>query len=249
MPFLRAFVAGGVRAPLRSVVPAADAAGLDIADDGQAAGTPRRLRLSSRKRPPTAATFRFTVSQDIRSPTIWSLASDEGRRVSALNFPADVPGARGQRLRRAGRLDALEAAPARLPPGGALRPPEGPARSSTPRAGHGHGERGEGARGFSVGGGVRRLDRAAHAAASSNWFEILDFLMREEPADLTAVLFDGVDKLQHLLLAVPSTRRAGGPTRPPGSERSRRSARTTSRRLDGYPLADRRGRRPPRRPS
>jgi len=30
------------------------------------------------------------------------------------------------------------------------------------------------------------------------WFDILSYLMEEEPADLTAVLFDGVDKIQHL---------------------------------------------------
>jgi predicted AlkP superfamily phosphohydrolase/phosphomutase len=38
-----------------------------------------------------------------------------------------------------------------------------------------------------------------HIRRERQWFEILRYLMREDPCDLTAVLFDGVDKLQHLL--------------------------------------------------
>jgi hypothetical protein len=37
-----------------------------------------------------------------------------------------------------------------------------------------------------------------HMAREQQWFGIVSLLMREEPCDLTAVLFDGVDKVQHL---------------------------------------------------
>lgn len=37
-----------------------------------------------------------------------------------------------------------------------------------------------------------------HTRRERRWFEVLSYLMRAEPAELTAVLFDGVDKLQHL---------------------------------------------------
>src|SRR5581483_3706731 len=37
-----------------------------------------------------------------------------------------------------------------------------------------------------------------HRAREQQWFEILRFLMQEDPCDLTAILFDGTDKLQHL---------------------------------------------------
>src|SRR5262249_43505015 len=37
-----------------------------------------------------------------------------------------------------------------------------------------------------------------HIRRERQWFETVTHLMREEPADLTAVLFDGVDKLQHV---------------------------------------------------
>jgi predicted AlkP superfamily phosphohydrolase/phosphomutase len=36
-----------------------------------------------------------------------------------------------------------------------------------------------------------------HIRREQQWFGILRYLMHEEPCDLTAVLFDGVDKLQH----------------------------------------------------
>ena len=37
-----------------------------------------------------------------------------------------------------------------------------------------------------------------HIRREQRWFEVLRHLMRTEPADLVGVLFDGVDKLQHL---------------------------------------------------
>src|SRR5262249_11188006 len=37
-----------------------------------------------------------------------------------------------------------------------------------------------------------------HIEREKRWFQILRHLMMTEPTDLTAVVFDGVDKLQHL---------------------------------------------------
>jgi predicted AlkP superfamily phosphohydrolase/phosphomutase len=37
-----------------------------------------------------------------------------------------------------------------------------------------------------------------HIARERQWFEIARYLMRERPSDLTAVLFDGVDKILHM---------------------------------------------------
>lgn len=37
-----------------------------------------------------------------------------------------------------------------------------------------------------------------HLARDRIWFGVLEHLMRTEPADLSAIVFDGVDKLQHL---------------------------------------------------
>ncbi|MGH2543227.1 MAG: alkaline phosphatase family protein, partial [Ardenticatenaceae bacterium] len=39
---------------------------------------------------------------------------------------------------------------------------------------------------------------ALHIRREQQWFEVLRYLMEEEPTALTALLFDGVDKLQHL---------------------------------------------------
>lgn len=37
-----------------------------------------------------------------------------------------------------------------------------------------------------------------HIARERAWFGVLDHLMEHEPSDLTAIVFDGVDKIQHL---------------------------------------------------
>jgi predicted AlkP superfamily phosphohydrolase/phosphomutase len=37
-----------------------------------------------------------------------------------------------------------------------------------------------------------------HTRREQNWYEIVRHLMQEDPSELTAVLFDGVDKIQHL---------------------------------------------------
>src|SRR5687767_9742833 len=90
MPFLRDFIARGVRAPLRSVIPALT--------------PPAWTSLMTGKRPGEHGVFdffqkdrgdshylRFASSQDIRSETIWSIASQHGRRVISLNFPLMFP--------------------------------------------------------------------------------------------------------------------------------------------------------------
>jgi predicted AlkP superfamily phosphohydrolase/phosphomutase len=39
---------------------------------------------------------------------------------------------------------------------------------------------------------------ALHARRERRWCDVLGYLMTEEPSELTAIMFDGVDKLQHL---------------------------------------------------
>jgi len=195
MPFLRDFVADGVRATLHSVVPALT--------------PPAWTSLMTGKRPGRHGVFdffqkesedsrylRFAVSQDIRTPTIWSLASAESRRVTALNFPlmfpppdlngCVVPGGwmpwRQLRLgcHPAGLFDRLKT----LPSFNARELAMDMALEEKALEGCAEEEYADWI--------------ALHMRREQRWFDILRFLMREDPADLTAVLFDGVDKLQHL---------------------------------------------------
>ncbi|HEY2154992.1 MAG TPA: alkaline phosphatase family protein [Isosphaeraceae bacterium] len=195
MPFLRDFVADGVRAPLHSVVPALTPPAWTSLMTGKRPGRHGVFDFFQ-KESPDSRYFRFAVSQDMRTPTIWSLASEEGRRVTALNFPlmfpppdvngCVVPGGwmpwrqlrlgchppdLFDRLKTLPSFNARELAMDMTLEEKAL----------------------EGCADEEYAGWIE-----LHTRRERRWFDILSTLMRDDPADLTAVLFDGVDKLQHL---------------------------------------------------
>ena len=195
MPFLRDFVADGVRAPLQSVVPALTPPAWTSLMTGKRPGRHGVFDFFQ-KEAPDSRYFRFAVSQDIRTPTIWSLASGEGKRITALNFPlmfpppdvngCVVPGGwmPWKQLRLgchpAGLFDRLKTLPSFNARELAMD------MSLEEKALEGCAE-------DEYAGWI-----ALHTRREQRWCDILSYLMREEPADLTAVLFDGVDKLQHL---------------------------------------------------
>jgi predicted AlkP superfamily phosphohydrolase/phosphomutase len=140
-------------------------------------------------------TYVLGTSGDVSAETVWSVAGRNGCRVTCLNFPSMFP-------------------PPNLP--GFVIPGFVPWRF-LPRAVHPTSlyQRIRNLPGFE--GRTLALDwdleRKAlqglpedqyeswiefHTLREQHWFDILQMLMREEPCELTAVLFDGVDKLQHL---------------------------------------------------
>jgi predicted AlkP superfamily phosphohydrolase/phosphomutase len=195
MPFLRDFVAAGVRATLRSVIPPLTPPAWTSLMTGKRPGEHGVFDFFQ-KEEPDSRYFRFTASQDIRCPTIWSLASDGGLHANVLNFPLMfpapafngclVPGGwmpwRQLRLgcRPKGLFDRLKTLP-----------------TFNPRElSHDMALEEKALEGCAS---EEYIDWIAlHTRRERRWTEILLFLMREEPAELTAVLFDGVDKLQHL---------------------------------------------------
>ena len=74
------------------------------------------------KEEPGSVYFSFASSQEVRSATIWTLASEQQRRVISLNFPLIFPAPAGRGRGRPGRDDAVAPAAARLPPAGPVRP-------------------------------------------------------------------------------------------------------------------------------
>ena len=195
MPFLREFVAEGVRAPLRSVVPALTPPAWTSLMTGRRPGR-HGIFDFFQKQEADSRYLRFATSQDIGCETIWSLASAHGRRVNVLNFPLTfpapavdgcvVPGGwmpwRQLRLgcRPAGLFDRLKG----LPSFNARELAMDMALEEKTL---------EGCPEEEYAGWIE-----LHTRRERRWFDVVEFLMREEPADLTAVLFDGVDKLQHL---------------------------------------------------
>jgi predicted AlkP superfamily phosphohydrolase/phosphomutase len=195
MPFLHSFVAGGVRATLRSVVPPLTPPAWTSLVTGKRPGRHGVFDFFQ-KESPESRYFRFAVSQDVRTPTIWSLASADAKRVTALNFPlmfpppalngCVVPGGwmpwRQLRLgcHPQGLFDRLKT----LPGFNARELAMDMALEEKAL---------EGCADEEYAGWI-----ALHMRRERRWFDVLAFLMREHPAELTAVLFDGADKLQHL---------------------------------------------------
>jgi predicted AlkP superfamily phosphohydrolase/phosphomutase len=195
MPFLLDLVARGVRADLRSVIPPLTPPAWTSLMTGKRPGEHGVFDFFQ-KVGPDSRHLRFTASHDIHSATIWSLASESGRRVTALNFPlmfpppavngCVVPGGwmpwRQLRLgcHPTGLFDRLKTLPS-------FKPRE---------LSHDMTLEEKALEGCAA---EEYIDWITlHTRRERRWADVLLYLMQEEPADLTAVLFDGVDKLQHL---------------------------------------------------
>jgi predicted AlkP superfamily phosphohydrolase/phosphomutase len=194
MPFVGDLVQRGARAQLRSVMPPLTPPAWTSLVTGKRPGEHGVFDFFQKEQPDSIH-FQFASSQDVRSPTIWSIASEHGRRVISLNFPlmfppppvdgCVVPGGmmpwRQLRLgcHPPGLFDRLRTLPGFNPRELLNMELEIKAIEGCPE------------------------DQYAdwvelHIARERSWFEVARFLMHEEPAELVGILFDGVDKLQHL---------------------------------------------------
>jgi predicted AlkP superfamily phosphohydrolase/phosphomutase len=194
MPFLRGLVARGTRAPLRSVMPPLTPPAWTSLVTGKRPGQHGVFDFFQ-KEEPDSIYFHFASSQDVRSETIWSLASDQGRRVISVNFPlmfpppavdgCVVPGGmmpwRQLRLgcHPPGLFDRLKQLPAFKPRELLDMELEIKAIEGCPDDEY-----------------AQWVE--SHIRREQRWAEIARHLIREERAELIGVLFDGVDKLQHL---------------------------------------------------
>jgi predicted AlkP superfamily phosphohydrolase/phosphomutase len=139
--------------------------------------------------------FTLYDSRDCRVETIWSIASRQGKKVAALNFPFTAPPPKDlngfmvpgfvpwRHLRRNSTPPDLYDRLKTIPDFSAQElawdfEQEKQAMES-----------------------LTDEDRENwvryHLPREKQWFRIADYLMREEAPDLMAVMFDGVDKLQH----------------------------------------------------
>jgi predicted AlkP superfamily phosphohydrolase/phosphomutase len=214
MPFLGELMERGSRAVLRSVMPPLTPPAWTSLMTGKHPGQHGVFDFFQ-KEDPDSIYFRFTSSQDVNSATIWTIASDAGRRVISLNFPlmfpappvdgCVVPGGmmpwRQLRLgcHPPGLFDRLKRLPGFNPR--AMLDMELEVKAI------------EGCPDDEYADWVER-----HIDREERWFEVLTHLLDTQPAELVAVLFDGVDKLQHLCWRFidPACR----PSRPTAWERS-----------------------------
>jgi predicted AlkP superfamily phosphohydrolase/phosphomutase len=196
MPFLGEFMGSGVRAELGSVIPALTPPAWTSLVTGRSPGR-HGIFDFFRRESPRSHNLRLVTSRDVLAETVWSLAQRHGRRASVLNFPLTfppppidgyvVPGWMPWRQLRlgchpAGLYDRLKTLPGFNPRELAMD------MAQEEKA-------------------LEGCDRddyeawiALHARREKQWLQILEALLDDdETCDLIAVLFDGVDKLQHLL--------------------------------------------------
>jgi len=195
MPALGRLIRAGVRAELASVIPPLTPPAWTSLMTGRSPGNHGifdflRFTLRADKRELTVAD-----SRDVACETLWSLVSRQGLRVNVLNFPLTFPAPAvagnlvpgwvpWRHLRLAchppGLYDELKA----LPGFDARELAMDMALEEKALE------------------GCQRKEDYAHAIRlhirrEQQWFAILRHLMYKDPAALTAILFDGVDKLQH----------------------------------------------------
>ena len=194
MPCLAQLSARGTRAVLRSVMPPLTPPAWTSLVTGKHPGQ-HGIFDFFQKEEPGSVYFSFASSQEVRSETIWTLASEQDRRIISLNFPltfppppvngAVVPGGMmpWRQLRMGchppGLFERLQQIPGFNPREMLDMELEVKAIDGCPNE--------EFAEFVEL-----------HIRREQRWAEVLRHLMKSDPADLMAVMFDGVDKLQHL---------------------------------------------------
>ncbi len=195
MPFLRDFVNGGVKAELLSTAsPLTPPAWISLMT-GQVPGNHGVFDFIWAEERKSEMYFTLNNFRDIRSETIWSIASRYNHRSCSLNFPMMspppeilgliVPGiVSWKHLRRSIYPPDLYDKLKKLPDFNAREfawdfDMEKKAAKGVPA------EEFENWINF-------------HIRRERHWFEILKYIMKNEPCDLTAINFDGTDKILHI---------------------------------------------------
>ena len=194
MPHLRAFASLGVRAELLSTPHPVTPPAWTTVMTGRGPGQHGIFDFVRPEEGKTGIYLKVTDSRDNRSETIWSIASRQNRRVAALNFYGMSP------PRPLAGYSIPGFVPARH-----MRRGSHPADLFERLARHGL----DGKRlGMDLDQEKKAIQGFApelcadwirtHIRREQQWFETLRFIMQTDPCDLTAIVFDGVDKIQHL---------------------------------------------------
>src|SRR3984893_12578357 len=195
MPFLQEFMARGAHAELASTVHPLTAPAWTSMITGRTPGNHGVFDFIHCRQTSDGIFFTLNMSYDIRCPTLWSILSRRGMRVASLNFPVSyppepvngvcVPGFVHWRHRKQavyppafyGRMEALPGFDAKV-----LSMDTNEEFQS-----------------------IQYLPDdeyeswiTHHIQRDVRRFELVRLILTHDPPDLTACIFDGVDKLQHL---------------------------------------------------
>jgi predicted AlkP superfamily phosphohydrolase/phosphomutase len=231
MPFLAGIFARGSRAKLRSTPnPLTPPAWVSLMT-GRGPGHHGVFDFIRAEERGDEVYFTLYDARDCRVEMIWSIASRQGKRVAALNFPFTappppdldgfvVPGfVPWRHLRRNSHPSDLYERLKTIPgfdPKELAWDFEQEKQSGNELSDH-----------------DREEWVSYHLPREKQWYKVAEYLMREEAPDLMAVMFDGVDKLQHQAWPYVDPTLQGGET----SEFHRRMRELTLgyyRQLDGF---------------
>ena len=196
MPFLKEFLAAGARAGLRTIVPALTPPAWTSMVTGR---KPGRHGVFDFFRPESAGSrhIRFFASTDVGCDTIWTLASRSGRRVTSLNFPAMFPPPKISGYVVPGWVPWRQLRLACWPEDLVERLKGNVPEFNQRELAMDIKLEGKATEGVAANNEyIPWID--LHIRRERNWFDIFRYLHQADPADLTGILFDGVDKLQHL---------------------------------------------------
>ena len=195
MPCLSELMAAGCRAQLASVVPPLTPPAWTSVMTGRSPGNHGIFDFMRFEFREDDRLLRIMDSSDVACETIWSIASRQGLKTTVLNFPLTFPAPAingsvvpgwvpWRHLSLACHPEDLYTRLKALP---GFNPRElAMDMQLEERA----------LEGCTAAEDYESLIKL-HVRREEQWLNVLRLLMSEEPADLTAILFDGVDKLQH----------------------------------------------------
>jgi predicted AlkP superfamily phosphohydrolase/phosphomutase len=195
MPFLKDLLGSGTRAKLTSVVPPLTPPAWTSLMTGRSPGNHGIFDFMRFESRPDGRYLRVVDSRDVACETIWSIVTRHGLKATVLNFPLMYPAPRISGCVVPGWVPWRHVRLACHPPDLYDKLKALPGFNARELAMDMTLE------GKALEGCHREEDYedliTLHIRREQQWFNILRYLMREEPCDLTAILFDGVDKLQH----------------------------------------------------
>lgn len=230
MPNLQAFAATGARAELLSTPHPLTPPAWTTLMTGRSPGNHGIFDFIWAEERGDNVYFTLNNFRDIQAETIWTMVSRQGGRVTSLNFPhmSPPPALNGEvvpglvswkHMRRNVHPPELYARLKALPGFSAREAAwdfdqEKRATQVIPESEH-------------------EAWVTHHIRRERQWFEIFRYLSETSPSDLSAVLIDGVDKLQHVCWRELDTRYSGDlPT--PASRRVRELCLDYFRNLDAF---------------
>lgn len=194
LPHFQAFVNEGVRAELLSTIhPLTPPAWMTLMT-GRTPGNHGIYDFLRAEIRQSGAFFTLNDFRNVKCETIWSIVSRQQGRVTSLNFPLMAPPPAVNGVLVPGLLSWRHLRRNIHPPEMFDRIKALPGFDAQQISWDFEHER----KGTQVLPDEELEDwNRFHIDREQQWFSILRFLMNEEPADLTAAMLDGVDKLQH----------------------------------------------------